>query len=735
MHPAAAVPGGTVSRMAAGPERSRPGLAAAAESLGIAAPIALATLLFYVILFPVRGMRVPGWSDAQTYIWWARRAGTLGLSAFGTGSRPATVALLSSLATLLHVPVEAVVEVIGPVFAASVGLATAAWTESSLGPSRRRFVVSVFLTATFLCLLVTSFYATLAFVAVFVAALACMSEGVGSPRRLPFAVGGVLVGAAALAHPIFVSFGALVLLGGLAAMWVRTTGDAQRAAFDRRWLLAGAVGGVIISLGLLVARAAPGPTIDISADTLFRRLDLPSLLNRQFRDTLGYYLPAVWPSAAAAGLAVFAIRTWPKDTPVARRALFWGIVAAWLLLTAVAVALLLAGLSVPGQRLAIMCLPLPILCALGATAGGPRKGRVAAAAMLMLLAGLVFLVPRYWLSWASQKPNSAAAVADARNVGLVLARQPAGTPLIVVVDERSISLSFQVTRDANYLRDAVPPARVPDVFVFLGTVPDFLAGRPTITGNTEHDRVAVDSWNRIRAVLDRPALAVVFSSFDPRGYRQALGISGARQLTRGVVGLPGFTGASGVVAPSASTLTAAGAGPLSPWLPVLLSPVLLFVLAVAGWPWVRLSLPSASAALRAGLAPAFGVAAVSLTAIALDALGLRLAGWAGHAPFVIATCFGFLALRIRRAPGGDVDRDKPTSTAARGSGFLLLGLQGKTASDPAAEVDQHPHEQDRDGRRDEPVAEPRVDGERAGVVDGLGGPLGKGEQGSGPDDG
>src|SRR5205823_14090674 len=105
--PVGLAPDGTVWRMAAGHERPRPGLAAAAGALGVAAAIGLAVLFFYVVVFPIRGIRVPGWSDAQIYIWWARRAGTLGLSAFGTGTRPGTVALLPSLATLLHVPVEA----------------------------------------------------------------------------------------------------------------------------------------------------------------------------------------------------------------------------------------------------------------------------------------------------------------------------------------------------------------------------------------------------------------------------------------------------------------------------------------------------------------------------------------------------------------------------------------------------------------------------------------------------
>jgi len=111
-----------------------------------------------------------------------------------------------------------------------------------------------------------------------------------------------------------------------------------------------------------------------------------------------------------------------------------------------------------------------------------------------------------------------------------------------------------------------------------------------------------------------------------------------------------------------------------------LSPLLLIVLAVAGWPWVRLSLPSASAALLAGLAPAFGSAAISLTAIALDALGLRLAGWAGHAPFVLATSFGFLALRVRRASGGEEDRGGSLPGSGRNLEWAGAGPGGERAA-------------------------------------------------------
>src|SRR5207253_1531150 len=76
-------------------------------------------------------------------------AGALGLRAFGTGSRPATVASLATLSAVLRLPAEAIVEAIGPVLATAVGLAAAGLSDSVLGPNRARFVLVAVLCGTF----------------------------------------------------------------------------------------------------------------------------------------------------------------------------------------------------------------------------------------------------------------------------------------------------------------------------------------------------------------------------------------------------------------------------------------------------------------------------------------------------------------------------------------------------------------------------------------------------------
>src|SRR4029453_7150671 len=122
------------SHMAEAPERAPADAARFREALILSGLLSIALVLFYAVLFPIEGIRVPAWSDAQTYIWWVRRAAVLGLSAFGTGTRPVTVSLIATLSTLVHVPAEAIVEVIGIVLAAALGLAAAALSESILGP-------------------------------------------------------------------------------------------------------------------------------------------------------------------------------------------------------------------------------------------------------------------------------------------------------------------------------------------------------------------------------------------------------------------------------------------------------------------------------------------------------------------------------------------------------------------------------------------------------------------------
>jgi hypothetical protein len=671
--------------MAPTPERAPADAARFREALILSGLLSIALVLFYAVLFPIEGIRVPAWSDAQTYIWWARRAGALGLSAFGTGTRPATVALVASLSTVVHVSAEAAVEVIGLVLAAALGLAAAALTESVFGPHRRRFVLVAVLTGTFVSQLVTSFFATLAFAAMFVAGLAYLSEGLGSRTRAVFAMTGVLFGAAALAHPVFGVLEAALLTGGLGALLLRARGNATRAGKgpgrgDRSWAawaVSGAVAVGVLSLGLLMARSGSGPPIDVSADAVLRRLGLNTLFRKTYRDTLSAYLPVFLPTLAVAGLALALLpkRAWASTG--ARRWMFGGIATLWVTVTILAIPPLILGLRVPAQRLVALCLPLPVVIAAGLANGiepGRPRGRPGSvAATVVLIAAVALLIPGYWVAWEAQRANSARAVADARAVGTFLAGQPEGTPLILVAnDPRDGPSFFHITRLASYLRDGVPPARVPDVQVFVGTPRDFLAGRPTLTGKPGRDRMAVDYWNRIRAVLDRPVLAVAVASFDPGAYREVLGTVGHVAIAPGVVALPGYAGAVGANPPASAALTSAGAGPLSPWLPVWLGPLLVLALGTIGWPWVAATLPRTNPRTRAGLAPAVGIASLSLAAIAADAVGLRLDGWGAFAALALAAGGGLLVLlgRDRHQPASApvehaMDRDAPVTSSLR----------------------------------------------------------------------
>src|SRR5207247_2256204 len=150
-----------------------------------------------------------------------------------------------------------------------------------------------------------------------------------------------------------------------------------------------------------------------------------------------------------------------------RGRLFRGAMAGWLLLTAGAVVVLLAGASPPAQRLADVCLPLPILAGIGLSSVRPRSTRLGTA---LVAGGTVLFVAVAWGAWVSSKPLATPGqLAQLRTVGAALGRLPAGTPVVLVMDDQGDKPGLRVTRFANDLRDAVPAARIPDVHVFVGS--------------------------------------------------------------------------------------------------------------------------------------------------------------------------------------------------------------------------------------------------------------------------
>jgi hypothetical protein len=611
--------------------------------------LALALLAFYVSIYPIKGHRVALGSDTPVYVFWSRYAGTAGLGALGIG-RPATVGTLATLARLLGQPGSAVAASVAPVMAVAIALALGALVDFALGRDRLRFILAVALTGTFLSLLVGGYLSTLAFGTAFVGMLALAAVGLGRADRRTVVGAAILLGAAGLAHPVFLALAGVVIGGGLLALVPATRrqlaeGNALSSTGAGR-VLAASVGGVAVTaagVGATAFASTDGPrlAVDTSRDAVLRRTGLGGAFTETYRRKLLHDFP--WYRAVvtiAAPLTALFARRAQRDGS----AFFWGTMIAWAGVTVVAVLALLVGIRVPGQRLAIFCLAIPALAAVGLR----RIGRP------LLAGGAAVFVLVAWLGWWSQRPVVTPEVLIQANVaGGALAVTPAGTPLVLVGDIRAQKPGFLVVRFASYLRGAVPSARVPDVHVFVGSVEDFLARRPTLTGNREHDLLAGSYWAEIEPILDQDPVVVVLESFDRATFEAALDLSGSTPIGPGVVALPGFSAVPDTGTETAAALREPGEAPMSPWTPVWLAPLLLVIVTALGWPLVLLALRQSEIVTRLALSPAFGIAALGLASVAVDAVGMRLSDAGGYIAVGLTVVAGLLAVALdRRAAGG-----------------------------------------------------------------------------------
>jgi hypothetical protein len=473
-----------------------------------------------------------------------------------------------------------------------------------------------------------------------------------------------------------------------AARAARSRGDPFPDTTLGRLTLAWTMALPVIWLSLAASGAASrsGGGVDTSRDAVLRRTHLGPLLKASYLRKLRHDVPW-WRAAPAVGMAMTALPLWPAwqegpehagDDPAQRErtAAFWGAMGVWLAITLGGLALLIAGVAAaPGQRLIIVCLPLPILAGVGLAAVRLRSSALTVAA-IALGAGLFAVA--IGSAWVSNQPLATSTqLEQARAVGSALATTKPTTPLIVVVDDRSDKPALFITRYGNEFRGAVPAGRVPDVHLFVGTPTDFLARRVTLTGQAEHDRLAFGYWAKIRPLLHRGPLAIVAEGFDAPAYRSTVALPGSTRVAAGVVALPGFGLPSAPVPGLARSLSEPGAGPLSPWIPVWFGPALLAGLAGLGWPWVRLGLPAARAADTAALAPVFGAAALSIAAVAVDAVGLRLSG-AGATVALVLALLGWAAAATRRRRRGPASDAAGTADVVHASGAAVdPGRQGR----------------------------------------------------------
>ena len=636
---------------------------------------AVFVLAFYVVLYPLHGYRVPIGSDTPVYVWWSRLSAAIGIGGLGTRSRALMAGLIATLARVTGTSDGAVAESLGPALGASLALGAGALVQAALGRDRLRFVLAAVLTGSFLSLMVAGYLSSVAFGSMFLAVLAVLATATRGTRWSGVVAGAALLAAAGLSHLLFLALAGAVLAGAIVALLplsrrqVRAGSNPTGTPAARvAWAAAG--GGALAVLAYVATGGGP-PAPDTSRDSILRRAGLGDLLRTSYRRKLRHDFPwyrvvvvtaaalsplALWTPADQGGPAERRSRSglfpaWRSQADPGRLVL-WGSMASWVLVTVGGVAALVVGISAaPGQRLAAFCLPLPILGAVGLAMPRSNRGRSLSAA-----AAVIFVVVG-WLAWGRQSPLvSPDTVVQARTAAVALARQPIGTNLIVVTDDRTDKPGLFVTRWANYVRDQVPAARIPDVLVFVGTPRDLEAGRPGLTGQVEHDRMSLRFWQQIRPALSRHPLVVVIDAFGHGLYREATGMRGARILGHGVVALPKYGGAAATrycempcgLPDGVAALVEPGPGPLSPWTAVWLAPLLFALAAMLGVPWSTLALPETDRLLRVALAPAFGTAAVGLAAVGADALGLRL-GSAGTWVAVAAAATGWPLVAFARS--------------------------------------------------------------------------------------
>ncbi|MGH2691447.1 MAG: hypothetical protein ACRDHM_02990 [Actinomycetota bacterium] len=583
-------------------------------AIGLAAAVGVGILVLYLLHPALSGYRFPIGPDGPVYTWLARLAAETGF-VDAPGGGPGAPAVTLTLGSILGTePVETVM-LLGPVLAAASGLAAGALLEAALGQDRLRAVSGAVLTGAFTAYLAGGWLANVAMVAVFLVALAALARTASSRRSIW--AGAALLAAAGLAHRIFVLIGAAILLvaAGRRLLAARRGSSPSEGASALRLGIAAIAGPAAALLVGGWLAAGPGVPGDTSQDGFFRRVGLRGLLLDRYRERLlGDAARTGIPIAAGLGL------TYPwalgGDDGDGRRFLK-GVLSSWALLSAAGIVVLAATGWGPPYRIIQFAFFLPVAAAAG-MAILLRRSRTGAIAAGLL--GVAF-VSASMVGWFRQAPAfSAGEVAVSARAGAAASSLPAGTPLVFLVDTDEGAAAYHVSRAANVIRMGVPPERIVDVRVLVGQPRDLLAGRPTLTGDAEHDRMSQIYLREAAPLLERSATLVI-RRFNPSGYTEAAEI--------------GIVVADGVVALSrGEEMRGVGSGDLRPpaglGVPALLLLSLgsLAGLGLLGWGWSRWILPHAGSHGSALAAPSVGLAVAIVAAVAADRARL-LPGSAG----------------------------------------------------------------------------------------------------------
>jgi hypothetical protein len=607
--------------------------------------VALLAASAYTLIYPWRGHTVPIGYDTPVYLWAGRYAATFGLDAPGLLARPSAfgfIAMLFSLTPTGHAAVIASLQVAVLVVA---GLAAAAFSATVFGSGTITVAITSLVVTLFLTLLAEGFLSAAMFVALFSAGLAFLVRSSDETTRATPLAGALFMGAA-LSHPYFSLIGLPVVACIVIGVGVlrRSLPSWKRTMRQILVPLGIAVGGTLLILTYMAPASTP---LDTSADAALRRLGLISSTVIGKRHQLFVHLPVFLLMALAALVVLDRLVPRPCAAATARTTVFWSACAGWVAVSGASILALAAGQPVPAHRVLGVCLPVPIILGVAANrlfrsadlepvTRWVRTARVAAPIALLGVFGMT-----HALQWRSVQPTISdpeAAVMARLNESLQRSR---GSGVVLIVGDVALR---EIVDKLNWMRALAPPEDVLMVHVFPGTPRDLYGDGPRATGDEAHDRVVADYAARVRSSLDGDVVIAAASAIEDESFFQARAVLGARSFGDGIVLLPRRPGGTaGAISPSSST----EAPLVSPWSVPVLTPLLLFALALAGVGWARWALPSGAPLERIGVSPAVGLAALSLSSVLVDAAGLRLGSGGWLAAILIAVVPG--ALLGRRA--------------------------------------------------------------------------------------
>jgi hypothetical protein len=199
-----------------------------------------------------------------------------------------------------------------------------------------------------------------------------------------------------------------------------------------------------------------------------------------------------------------------------------------------------------------------------------------------------------------------------------------------------------VTLQDHIVRSGLPGDQITRALLYLGDTANLLAGKPTMhrVAGSKFNRLSAKSWPPVQAVLDQHPMILFLSVFN----------DSAESTPQGTIIAPGVLVVRGPQPPAPIVASAPIEAPSAATLVVIALAVLLFF-AGAGLGWTASLVPTGWLE-RVAVAPAFGVAVLSVAGVAADRLGVRLLGSAGVGVTALAAALGWSPLVVRRLFAG-----------------------------------------------------------------------------------